>query len=89
MNDKESVRLASLQPDTDSRDLFAQCMKHAERGDIVGAIVIPIYRTKKNGKLYNVHLSGVAANNPTYAAGVGAAANALLRDLSLKQAGLK
>ena len=89
MSEEAELRLAALQPDLDTRDLFAQCMKHAEKGDIVGAIVIPIYRRKTDGKLYSVHLSGTAANNPTYAAGVGAAANALLRELSLKQAGLK
>jgi hypothetical protein len=85
----KELRVANLQPDLESRDLFAQCMKHAERGDIVGAIVIPIYRTKKNGKLYNLSLSGVAANNPTYATGVCVAVIDILRDLSLRQAGLK
>lgn len=82
-------RIASLQPDLDSRDLFAELMKDAERGELVGAVVVAIRRRKDHDQHYYLALSGRASSNPTYAAGCVAACQTLLHELALKQAGLK
>jgi hypothetical protein len=87
--DEVNIRLATLQPDVDSRDLFAALMKRAERGEIIGAVVVPIYRRERSDQQFSVHLAGIAATNPTFAVGVNSSVGILLRELALKKAGLR
>ena len=80
--------LVGIEPDADSRRLFAELMKQADSGELVGAVVVSMCRRKKHGKQYFLSLSGWAAENPTFAAGAMSACQTLLHDLALKQAGL-
>lgn len=66
----EGLRLAKIQPDLDTRRLFAHLMKDAEYGNIVGALVIA-FDAPSGGKAggYSLHLAGRAAGNLTYCAG--------------------
>lgn len=83
-------RIASMQPDTDTRNMFADLMKEAERGHIVGAIVVALVRRSDHDRRhYYLSVSGRAASNPTYATGAARACAELLAGMALKQAGLK
>lgn len=86
---KDRLRIAALEPSRDVRDLLAQLLKDADRGDINGAIVILMHPRKHGNQLYTIHVAGLACTNPTLAAGVGASAGIILRERSLKDAGLK
>ena len=78
-------RLASLQPDIDTRDLFAQLMKDAERGDVDGAVIVAFKRRhEETHTLYDLHLSGRAATNATFSTGAVAACQIILRELASK-----
>lgn len=80
--------LAGIEPDQDSRKLFANLMKQADGGELVGAIVIAMCRPKAKTKRYYLSLSGWAADNPTFSAGAMSACLTLLNELALKKAGL-
>jgi len=89
-NGDTSLTLAALRPDHDTRDLFARLMKDAERGDIVGAMVVKIHRKKdKNHPLYTCSVSGRAASNATFALGAATVCMQFFRDLAQKQAGIE
>ena len=82
-------RIASLQPDIDRRDMFARLTKEAERGDVVGAVVICLRKRRGHEPHYHLTVSGQAASRPTYALGAVDACSLLLRELALKNAGLR
>lgn len=84
------IQLSGFEADADTRKLFAELMKQADTGDLVGAIVVALCKKpgKKGGKQYFLSLSGWAANNPTFAAGAMGACQVLLHQAALKKAGL-
>jgi hypothetical protein len=83
------IKLAQLRPDGDTRALFGQLLKEADKGEIVGAVVIVLCHRKHGGKHYYMHLAGRAATNLTYTTGAMAGCGTLLTELALQQAGLK
>jgi hypothetical protein len=85
-----NIRLAKLAPDKDTRELFARLMKDAERGEITGAIVVALCRRRAGTRQhYFMLLSGRASSNVTYAAGAVDACSMILRELALREAGIR
>lgn len=66
----DSLRVAKINPDLDTRRLFAHLMKDAQAGAILGAIVIT-FNSPAEGEPggYSLHLAGRAATNLIYTAG--------------------
>lgn len=66
----DTLRIAQINPDIDTRRLFAHLMKDAEAGKAIGALVIvfePPTPERPGG--YTLHLAGSAATRLTYTAG--------------------
>lgn len=84
----DSFRLAAFQPDADTRKLLAELLKEADRGELVGTIIVSLRRRKGDGKRYTLSLSGWAANSITFAAGALGACQLILHRKALEEAGL-
>lgn len=86
-------RIAGIQPSADSKQLFEQLAQEADDGDLVGAVVVSMYRRSRGRgrpalKQYYLTMSGWASNNPTFAAGAMGACQVLVHELALQEAGL-
>lgn len=68
--------------------LHARLAEEARRGELVGSIVIPLYRRDQGKKQYLIALSGWAAENPTFAAGAMSVCQLLMQEKGLDDAGL-
>lgn len=81
-------KLVELVKDAGTKEMLNKLLKEAESGDLVGAVVIPMYRTKGSAKHYKLCLTGWAAQNPTLSSGAMSACLVLITELSLQEAGL-
>lgn len=72
------------------RDLFDKLTEDAARGDLVGTIVIGIYRRRPNGseRPPALHMTGLASERPVLAVGIMATCEVLVKELALEKAGL-
>ena len=75
-------------PSEQTAQLHARLTEEARRGELVGSIVIPLYRHNHGKKQYLIALSGWAAENPTFAAGAMSVCQLLLQEKGLHDAGL-
>lgn len=81
-------RLAGITPNEDSRALFERLAAEAAQGDLVGSIVISLYKRGRSNKHYYLSLSGWAQHNATFAAGAMSSCQLLMQELALQEAGL-
>lgn len=81
-------RLVEVLKDQDTKETLQKLLKESESGDLVGAVVIPMYRRKGRAKHFKLCVTGWASENPTLAAGAISACLVLITELSLQDAGL-
>lgn len=72
-----SVVVVVLDPCKDTLDRLEQWREEARRGDLVGQLVVNIYR----GQRYEPHVTGVAKRRPTHARGTLRSLEVLLDEL--------
>lgn len=82
-----NVRLLARMPDASTIDLLKGLLREAEAGNLAGLVAVPLY-PRGHAKRYDLGLSGFAAENPTYAAGVVDVCHMLLREAALQDSGL-
>lgn len=85
---REVFQLAGIRPANDSMELFERLCREAEQGDLVGSIVVAMYRPRACGHRYFLSMTGWASNSPTFAAGAMSACQVLVQELALQEAGL-
>lgn len=86
-------RITSIRPEIDTRQLIEELAQAEESGDLVGTVVISMYRRARGRgraaqKQFELSLSGWAAQNPVLASGTMSACQVLINDLALQEAGL-